>query len=181
MSIILNKRNFKTISIIIIIDILTTGGWALYFKPSSDMTIALLFFIPAIFLINLVIASILYFIKRYYTPFFMINAFISAFMMYFFFGWYIDIDRKIHYESWDFSIDNVNYYISYPQNCDTAYWITYSTEPGWSHGGKNYRGNVCVRNDTVYFTSIDSCRYYIYRDTLYNFENIEKVKVRKKY
>ena len=179
----LNKKNFKTIISFIIIDIICVGGWILYFKPSDDMSIALIFLIPTVFTANIIIAYIIYFIKKYYTPFFILNAFITPFMLFYFFGWYIEIDNKINLEKWEFVIDNKNYDISYwPNNTvynDTIVYGVYLRVVAGSYGYD--RGIVKEKNDTVYFFSVDSTQYYIYKDYLYNFKDIDKIKVKKKY
>jgi hypothetical protein len=104
-------------------------------------------------------------------------------MLFFFFDWYIEIERKINCEEWAFVIDNKNYDISYCSNntiCnDTIVYDVYVRVKGGSNGYD--RGTVKEKNDTVYFLSIDSTQYYIYKDYLYNFKNIEKIKVKKKY
>lgn len=79
-----SKKNIKTLSILLIIDIIMVGCWTLYTQPDESMTIILLFIIPIVFLTNLVIAGIFYFIKMYYTPFLVINAFLSSFLVYLF-------------------------------------------------------------------------------------------------
>jgi hypothetical protein len=179
---VLNKKLVLTISLILIVDILCVGCWTLYIKPESSESIALIFLIPIVFMANFIIAAVIYFIKKYYTPFFIINAFISSVMMFLFFGWYIEIDKKINTESWEFFIDNTKYDISYwSQNRDSTYRITYSYEPGMSFGDSNGRGIVHIKKDTIYFYAVDSTQYYIYNNYLYNFKNTDKVKIKKIY
>ena len=132
-----SKKNIKTLSILLIIDIIMVGCWTLYTQPDSSLSIILLFIIPIVFLANLVIAGIFYFIKMYYTPFLVINAFLSSFLVYLFFVQYIEINRRTNMDSWEFFIDGVKYTIS----CDginrdgNYYSIEYSPEPGLSIGG----------------------------------------------
>lgn len=79
-----SKKSIITLSILLAIDIIMIGCWTLYSQPDESMTIILLFIIPMVFLANLMIAGIFYFIKIYYTPFFVINAFLSSFLVYLF-------------------------------------------------------------------------------------------------
>ena len=79
-----SKKSIITLSILLVIDIIMIGCWTLYSQPDESMTIILLFIIPMVFLANLMIAGIFYFIKIYYTPFFVINAFIFFFSVPFF-------------------------------------------------------------------------------------------------
>ena len=90
-----SKKSIITLSILLAIDIIMIGCWTLYSQPDESMTIILLFIIPMVFLANLMIAGIFYFIKIYYTPFFVINAFLSSFLVYLFFVQYIEIDKGI--------------------------------------------------------------------------------------
>ena len=86
-------------------------------------------------------------------------------------------------DSWKFFIGGVEYTISCDDiNKDGSYYsIQHSPEPGLSIGGENERGIVFTRNDTVYFTAIDSTTYFICNNYLYGYKNIDKVKVKKKY
>lgn len=109
--------------------------------------------------------------------------FLSSFLVYLFFVQYIEIDKRIRMDSWKFFIGGVEYTISCDDiNKDGSYYsIQHSPEPGLSIGGENERGIVFTRNDTVYFTAIDSTTYFICNNYLYGYKNIDKVKVKKKY
>ncbi len=181
MKAILNKKNLKTFFYILIIDIILIGCWILYFHPEGSEAIFLLFILPTVFLINLVIASILYFIKRYYTPFFIANAFLTSSILYLFWMLYIDIYGRIIWEDWELYIDGIEYSISYPslKNGTSEYNILYSPEKGMSNGVEG--GMVVMQNDTLYFTSTDGAKYFIYKNYLYGFKNNEKIKVKKRY
>lgn len=171
------KKNIYTLFTILLLDVVVIGCWTLYFKPSSDMTIILIFIIPAVFVVNLIVGCFIFFIKRYYTSFFIINAFVAPFILYLFFGLYIRIHSIIYWESWEFYIGEKKYSISY--SSDKEYNITYSFEPGSSWGDENDRGIVIERNDTVFFMTVDSSMYFIYKNYLYNFEGRQKIKVEK--
>lgn len=82
-------------------------------------------------------------------------------------------------DSWEFFIDGVEYTISCGGiNRNGSYYsIHYSPEPGLSIGGENEKGNIFARNDTVYFTAVDSTTYFIYNNYLYGYKNIDKIKV----
>ena len=174
------NKNFKTIFIILIIDIIIIGSWILYIRPESSGSLVLIYAIPFLFLVNLVIAVIIFFIKKYYTPFFILNAFLSSIMLFCFFVLYTKIDIKKDYTSWNFRIDNINYEISYSSFHDANnYWA------GIVHGDGFYQGydmgKVKKQNDTIYFFSKDSSeRYYIYKDYLYNFKGIDKIRIQRK-
>ena len=150
----------------------------LYFQPSPDMTIALIYFIPLVFFANLIIAGIMFFINKYYIRFFLLNAFLSSVILFLGFNWFVEINLKKNLESWDFRINNIDHCIDFrPLDEDNIYHVNVSCGKGCSVGYD--WGIVKEQNDTVYFFSIDSTQYYIYKDYLYNFKNIEKIKVKK--
>lgn len=181
MKTILNKKHIVTLSILLIVDIIIISSAILYYQPDNSISIALLFIIPKIFLANLIIAGILYFIKKYYAIFFIINAFLSPCLLYFLFVQYIEISYRNSIDSWEFFIDNIKYTILYSNinKKGNYYTIEYSPEPSISIGER--KGIAIIRNDTIYFTETDSTMYFIYNSYLYNYKETDKIKVRKKY
>ena len=153
-------------------------SWVEYVKPDVSVTIYLIYMIPLIFLANLIIASIVYFIKKYYVPFFMLNAFLSSILLYFFFVLYSEIEFRKNNNCWNFNIDDTNYEISYG-SLYNKYWAGIILGEG-SYQGCDI-GTVKEKNDTIYFLSNDSTQYYIYKDYLYNFKGIDKIRVKKIY
>ncbi|MDR1983415.1 MAG: hypothetical protein LBQ28_01115, partial [Prevotellaceae bacterium] len=149
-----------------------------------------LMFLPIIFILNLITGSILYFLnKPFIFPF--INAFIFPcvfFIILYMMSPYSESEFEKNNEDWIFYINGKQFDIGYSSNnvMDIALDSTYSiTVKMNSHTEKSYknglgRGDVHVKNDTIYFCAVDSSLYYIYGDTLYNFENIGKIKVEKK-
>ena len=172
-----NKKNILTMTPIIIVDILILGGWILYLKPSQDMAIILIYVFPILFVVNFIIAGIVYFIKKRYTPFFMLNAAVSVIMIWVFFALYTEIESRKYNKEWKFSVDSINYRIEYSPFSERSdnYWVGDGVYFG------RERGTAKTQNDTIYFSSIDSTEYYIYKGYLYNFKNIEKIKVKKTY
>ena len=180
MNIFIKRKKSTIFSIITFCDIIVIGCWMLYFQPSPDMTIALIYFVPLVIFLNLIIAGVMFFINKFYTRFFLFNAFLSSVILIFLFDWFVEVNLKKEIESWDFRIDNIGYYVYYrPLDGDNIYFVNVSCGKGCSAGYD--RGTVKEQNDTVYFFSVDSTQYYIYKDYLYNFKNIEKIKVKKIY
>ena len=177
------RNRIITLLTILLIDIVAFGCWSLYSEPSSDMAITLIFITPFLFVANLVIGCVMFFIKRYFTLFFVINAFLSPLLFFLFFGLYIRIHSIIYWEHWEFFIGQNKYDISYsPSINKNQFSITYSSEPDSSWAGvENGIGTVIERNDTVYFQAVDSSTYFIHKGYLYNFKNHPKLKVKKKY
>jgi len=176
-----NKKNILTMTPIVIVDILILGGWILYLKPSQDMAIILIYVFPILFVANFIIAGIVYFIKKRYTPFFMLNAAVSVIMIWFFFALYTEIESRKYNKEWKFSVDSINYRIEYSPFSERSdnYWVNINLGDGFFQGCD--RGMAKIQNDTICFSSIDSTEYYIYKGYLYNFKNIEKIKIKKTY
>lgn len=87
-----------------IIDFIIIWFWLKENEPDPSSSLVLLLLIPYVILINLLIALVLYFIKREYTKAFVINSFISAVLMYFLFINAINIHQQKIVESWKFNI-----------------------------------------------------------------------------
>lgn len=186
------KKKIFVIILLIIIDIIIIKCWILYrTRPIPHEALYVVFISFYCFLANIFAYLLMIFIKKQFAMFFILNAFIFVFIL-----WFIQssINRsymKSVFDTWEFYIGEDKYNIGYSTfksldsiyfhaDFDSIYDITIQKYNGeW--GYKNGRGTVQVKNDTVYFLSIDSCQYYIYGDTLYNFEGIDKIKVKKKY
>ena len=165
---------------IIIVDIIGIGSWTLYYKPTHSEAIVMIYMIPLLLFTNLIIAGIMYFIKKRYTPFFMLNGAISSIMLWFFFTLYTEIQTLTENKYWEFKAYNTNYHIHYT----LFYKLGNNYDISINLGNGFYqlcdRGTAKVQNDTLYFFSIDSTtQYYLYKDTLYNFKYIDKIKVKK--
>ncbi len=175
----INNKRSLIISLIILCDIIAIGSGVYYFKPSADISIVLIYFIPLVVLINFIIAGIMCFVQKYYATLFMYNAILSTIILCVFFALFSEINLKKEYEKWDFRIDKINYEISYWPLLNNDYRINTNLGKG-SYQGCD-RGVVTIQNDTVYFFSIDSTHFYIYKNWLYNFNGIEKIRVKKIY
>jgi energy-coupling factor transporter transmembrane protein EcfT len=185
------KRKIIIILSLIIIDIIIVKFWILYQeKPIPYDSLYGIFVSLYCFIANIFICVIMYFIKKKFAIVFVINAFICVFILAFV-QFYINKNyMESVFEKWEFYIGKNKHKISYSTfksldsvyftgEFDSIYDITV-LKGSYNEDGLS-SGTVHIKNDTVYFLSVDSCRYYIYEDTLYNFENIEKIKVKKIY
>lgn len=179
MKTILNKKNILILTMLIIVDIVLIGSWIIYNQPDGSASISILFIIPKVFLANLIIAGMFYIVDKYYTLFFVINSFLSSFLLYLIFVQYIEMNYRNNVSSWEFFIDNIKYTISYPNinKGEEYYTIEYSPEPGLSIGDR--RGVANIRNDTIYFTEMNGTKYFIYENYLFGYKNTDKIKVKK--
>lgn len=177
---IFRNKPIKILLIMLLIDIVLMGGWVLAIKPSSSLSIVLIFAIPFVFIVNLLIAGVLFFAKRQYAKYLAVNSVMSPVLLVVLFVGYIKIDLRQELEEWEFKIDDVNCSISYwIADEDSTYYVTVFDNPEYSMGCG--WGQVYTKDDTVHFYSVDSSRFYIVENYLYNFNNIEKIRVSKIY
>jgi hypothetical protein len=172
------KRKFTIIISLIIIDILIIGIWIFYLVSWPSDVMYLLLWSPFVFMVNLIIAFVVYFFKKSYAPFLIANSFISVLVLFFLFTYARNVYATELYESWKFSMEDTYYYI-YRCKDDNSYHVDISCGKGCSQWYD--RGYTKMKNDTIYFLSIDNFRYHIYDNYLYNFKNTDRVKVKKRY
>lgn len=60
---IFRNKPIKILLIMLLIDIVLMGGWVLAIKPSSSLSIVLIFAIPFVFIVNLLIAGVFFLLK----------------------------------------------------------------------------------------------------------------------
>ncbi|MDR2650856.1 MAG: hypothetical protein LBC68_00880 [Prevotellaceae bacterium] len=177
----MKKKIIIILLLLVIIDIIISEYLiSVYYKsePPHAMYLIMWYFIS--FIINLSVAGIMYFIRKYYVKLFISNIVVFIIIVTLVYNFEVEKYRKNQYEEWIYNINNIQHRISYSSHdIDNIYTITilktYYNEDGVD------RGIVHITNDTIYFLSVDSCQYYIYGDTLYNFEGINKIKVEKIY
>lgn len=151
-----------------IIDFIIIWFWLKENEPDPSSSLGILLLIPFVIFINLIIALVLYFIKRQYTKAFVINSFISAVLMYFLFINAINRHQQKIVESWKFNIKDTVFTINH-WKVDNTFSISESTDPGSSTGFLD--GKFITRGNEHYLTT-DSTKYYIKKGYFYGFRNI---------
>lgn len=168
---------FIKILLLTIIDFIVIWFWVKQNDPDPSVSVGIILVVPAVILINLAIAFVLYFIKRDYTKIFVINSFISAVLMYFLFLNGIDRHQERLVESWKFNIKDTVFEIIHwkPEN---AFSISESTIPGTS--GTFLDGKFSTKED-VYYLTTDSTKFYIKNEYFYGFrkatDSIKLIKI----
>ena len=158
---------FIKILLLTIFDFIVIWFWVEENNPDPSVTIGLYLIVPAVFLINLTIALVLYFFKREYAKVFVINSFISAVLMYFLFLNGIDRHQRKRLESWRFDIKDTAFVITH-WKLENTFSISESTNPGSStsflDGKFSAKGNV-------YYLTTDSTKYHIKNEYFYGYRN----------
>jgi len=119
--------------IIVIIDFILIWFLVKQMNPDPSVTIAILILVPLVFVANLIIAGIFYFINKDFIKLFIINSVISSIIMYFLFINGINKRQQQILESWKFSkVDTTFLLIGWKQT--NKFSITYSIDQGssWS-------------------------------------------------
>lgn len=156
---------FLKILILTIIDFVIIWFWVKQNDPDPSISIYIFIVVPFVALLNLALALILYFTKRQYANLFVINAFISAVLMYFLFGVGINNHQKRILESWKFNISDTTFVITH-WKLEKEFSISESTNPGSSTSFLD--GKFITKNNESYLKT-DSTEYIIKNKYLYGF------------
>jgi hypothetical protein len=155
------------IIILAIVDFILIWLWVTQMDPDPIVSVGLLFLVPAIFVVNIIIAIIFLFIKGQYSALFLINAVIPAILLYILFVNGIERNQRSRLESWDFKINDTTYKISH-WKIENTFSISQSTNPGSSWGFLD--GSFEIKDKDYYLTT-DSTQYVIRDGILYDFRN----------
>ncbi|WNM18058.1 hypothetical protein [Flavobacterium capsici] len=158
---------FTKLFLLTIIDFIIIWFWVKEIDPEPSVSIALVIVVPAVMLINLAIAVILYFTKREYSKVFVINSFISAILMYFLFQNGIERHQNLRYESWTFNRKDTIFAIIHSK-LDNTFSMTVSTNQGST---TEFLEGKFRENGNEYYLTSDSTEYKIRNEYLFGFRN----------
>lgn len=147
------------------VDFLLIWLWVRQMDPDPSVSIGLLFLVPAVFVVNIIIAIILAFIKKQYSGLFLINSIISSILMYILFVAGIDRHQKKRLESWNFKIKDTTYEIIH-WKLENTFNISQSTNPGSSWG---FLDGTFLAKGKDYYLRTDSTQFVIRNNVLYDF------------
>lgn len=149
------------------IDYVVIRFWVLRIDPDPSVSIGLLFLVPAVFVVNIIIAIVLAFIKKQYSGLFFINSIIASILFYFLFIDGIDRHQNKRYESWKFNINDTTFEITLSK-LDTTFSIAYRTDPGSSTG---FMDGHYLAKQSEYFLTSDTVTLIIRNELLFGFRN----------
>jgi membrane protein YdbS with pleckstrin-like domain len=158
---------FTKLFLLTVIDFIIIWFWVKEIDPEPSISIAIVIVVPAVILINLTIALILYFTKKEYSKVFVINSFISAILMYFLFLNGIERHQNLRYESWKFNRKDTVFAIIHSK-IDNTFSITESTNQGSS---TEFLEGKFRENGNEYYLTNDSTEYKIRNEYLFGFRN----------
>jgi len=155
----------KKFAIILLADVIILGYWVYKIHPDPSISIALLFFIPFIFVINLLLALLVFLFFEFilkqkdnqYSSILAVNSVISPVLLFLFFGYATDRNVADRLRSYPFTVNNKKYELTFDlingNFFDNSRFNIYELEDGGERGimlGKYYqvKDTVFLDNDT---------------------------------
>jgi hypothetical protein len=154
---------------LILVDVILISIWVSNEDLPPDSAMGIYIVVPFVFLINLIVAGILYLFKNRYSYIFLINAVLSSIIMYNLFNYGMQRTIDSMYDSWEFSKNDTLFVID-KANKFNEFSISYITQPGSST--QYISGSTKSKGDTVSLLT-GSTRMYIVNGMLYNFQGIK--------
>ena len=158
------------ILLLVIIDFCIIWFWVRTMNPDPSVSIGIILLIPFVIVINLIIAGILFFFKKQYSKFFLINAVISAFIINFIFSAEISRHQRNRLESWEFKYNNRIYKIVHWKS-EGTFSMSEQLDPGAS---LQFLEGKFIESSKEYYLTTDSTKYVIRKNILYGFGNGSK-------
>ncbi|MEX8548934.1 MAG: hypothetical protein V5804_15155 [Mucilaginibacter sp.] len=157
-----------------VLDFVIVWFWVREQDPDPSVSIGIFLVVPLAIIVNLILAAILYFVKRKYTNVFLINSLIAAVIMYNLFIAGIDRHQRQRYESWQFNLNDTTFRIT-NNKLNKTFDISYSTNSGSST--TFIYGKVASKN-SIYTLTKDSLRLLIKNNSLFGFRNLDSIKMK---
>lgn len=163
----LTVKTLKGIMVLALIDILMVWIWAKneHFGQGSAMVIYLV--VPFVFIINIIIGGVLFFIKRVYSTMFFVNCIVSSIIT----NWIVSMELSNQsaraYDKWIFNLKDTTFRID-KSNDYNNFSISYSNSGGSST--EFIDGKYKQNRDTL-LLRMDSDSMYIHKNKLYNFRH----------
>ncbi|TPE46109.1 hypothetical protein [Pontibacter mangrovi] len=162
---------------LLIIDVVLIWFWVKKMDPDPSVSIGVLLFVPFVFTLNLIIAAILFLIKRReYVNLFLINSIASSIIMFYLFGEGIKRHQRNRLESWEFVKADTTFQIIRWKK-ENEFSMSYSTDPGSSTG---FLDGKCEKENEGFTLSTDSTLYRIKDNYLIGFRKAnDRIKLKK--
>jgi hypothetical protein len=127
------KRFYKILGLAVI-DFGLIWLWVYQLDPEPSVSIVIIYLVPFVFILNLIIAGLLFFLKRNeLSRIFLVNSVIASIMMVYLFGKGIDRHQNTRLESWVFhKADTTFSLIRWKET--NEFNMDYSLTPGMSWG-----------------------------------------------
>jgi len=167
-------KTFLKIAFLVLIDFVIIWAWIKLLKPDPSIGILIIILVPFVFILNLIIAAILFFFKNQNSKFFLLNSIIASLVMFCLFPQEISNRLNDQYDIWEFTLGDTTFQITIEENSlDHLFSATYKVK---QQGMTNtlVDGIYENRDDTLFLIG-ESLEMYILENKLYNFQNRDKV------
>ena len=136
-------------------------------NPDPSISIGILILVPFVVILNLIIALILYFMKRECVSLFLVNSIIAGILMFYLFGKGIDRYQNETLESWNFKLQNITYNITH-WKLENTFRMSESINLGSSTG---FLVGKFIKRGNEYYLTTDTTEFIIKNGYLYKFRN----------
>ena len=145
--------------------------------PDPSVSIGIILLVPFVLILNLIIAGVLYLIKRrQYVNSFLINSVISSIVMFYLFGEGIDRHQNKRLESWQFIKADFTFEVTRWKELN-EFSMSYSTNPGSS---TEFLTGRCTLENGEFILATDSTKFKIKNNYLFGFRiGADKIKLKK--
>jgi hypothetical protein len=163
---------------ILILEIILLGLWIYELKPDPSISIGIVLILPILFGINLIIAIMLYFLKKPISKLFFANSIICPIIFYAFWNlWFMNWAER-NYVEYSFGVDNRKLEVSLSK---TSEYFSISDKSNQKNGSTTglYFGKYEKIGDSIKLTDGEK-KMYIFENKLIGFsENIKEIKLKK--
>ena len=163
---------------ILILEIILLGLWIYVLKPDPSISIGIVLILPIIFGINLIIAIILYFLKKPISKLFFANSIICPIIFYAFWNlWFMNWAER-NYVEYSFRVDNRKLEVSLSK---TSEYFSISDKSNQKNGSTTglYFGKYEKIGDSIKLTDGEK-KMYIFENKLIGFaKNVKEIKLKK--
>jgi hypothetical protein len=162
---------------LIVIDITLIWLWVKSMDPDPSVSIGIILFVPIVFVLNLILAGILYLLKRKdYAQSFLINSILASIIMVYLFGEGINRHQRNRLESWKFTESGTTFQITRWKK-EKEFSFSSSTDPGSS---TEFLTGKCEIKNGEFILITDSTVYRIKDNYLIGFrKSDDRIKLEK--
>lgn len=163
-------RTLYKISGLAIIDFGLLWLWVYQMNPEPSASLGIILLVPFVFLVNLIIAGVLFYKKKKENGvLFLLNSVIASILMFYLFGKGIDRSQNNSFEEWEFAKADTTFFLIHYKKTD-EFSMTYSLHPGSSCG---YLDGKCIRENDGWILTTNSLKMKIITNNkLVGFENV---------
>ncbi len=160
-------KAFKQTLGLLLVDILVIWLWAKNENLGEGSAMVIYLVVPYVFIINVIIGGILFFVKRPYSMMFFVNCLVAPIITYWAFTSELRNQSRSAYDMWDFNLKDTTFRIDKSNNYN-RFSMTYSNSGGSSI---EFLTGEYVQNKDTLKLKADSINMYIHKNKLYNFRH----------